>query len=459
MSDLFRQLKKDEKTIYCKGSEFQKINSKLNENDKVICFISFDSDEKKLKSISKTKNINIVKTSYNLNPNFKRITILDEKLPELNKLKENLEDFGYIICSDLDILDNFYHNNSYDEVQCICTFENISKYNSIASRENDNMLIIAIKNDNIYFDTFQNKHIYEYDTSIINSDTIVQVYDGFHSQYYKHKLQINKLYMRLLQRYVFIYLDNGFPEHLNPLFTMKMFDFEASKYSIADTFNELVQKHNKKKVLSSDTKYIGNGAFNIVYDSSIFIPNSVVRIRTDDKDIREDVLEIIKNENPKGIVKIYDYSYCYSVNEKLHEIENIDDITIEQRKIFCDNIQQFFKKHKNISFLDFHWGNFMLNNNNQLTIADIDFGMVDCNWLNNVANEDLLKYGSEIYTGFSPFFKGSFLKYYMQNEINEYNLTVLSICLWELANYESVFIVTAESLKQLKEKFMERMKK
>ena len=188
---------------------------------------------------------------------------------------------------------------------------------------------------------------------------------------------------------------------------------------------------------SDDVKCLGVGSFNI----ALRVNDDVLRIHINyETPFDYKGAEILMKEKDTGFVPVKEVHDGCTV---VAECETIKDVDNDKAKAMCDKLRKFFAKHKDLGYVDYHWGNIM-EYNSDYVITDIDLNMVSPEYFLSypkVKLDDVLN--SEQSTGWNPKLYVTLLEAYII-PVTTYNLTMVALNLFEAVDYNRLFILTKE---------------
>lgn len=452
---LFDLITLDSSYINCTGSEFNTVNKSLKPEDKVRVYVSFNTNITALIKSSKTKHIEVIQVEYDISPDTGEVTVIDASLPKFDEMKKVLET-DYFICSDFNTVQAFYNKptNRYS-YKCVCTVENYDMYKKAGLNV---FYIVSTTNveklDKCYQSCFEtNFPLFEFHES--KKCEIMQIFNGKVLKCLRVSSTPAELYNYIFQRYYLLYSNSMISDFDYPLYVFKLREFEDKEYYLNLAFKELSKKTNMT-FTDSDVHSLSSGKFNLVYDISKICPNSVMRILVSDYIVFDSqTLDILKTEKPDGFAKIRFYGNKFVAIEKMDEIYD-EEVDVKKAEKLTNNCLSFFSKHRNIGFLDFHWGNIMKDDKGEYRISDIDFNMFQCdNWKYILKDANINKeFGTEAETSHMAQFKSLCLQG-MHEDINSWNLTVWSVAMFRYAKYNERFDFNEESYNEIQKLYHE----
>ena len=149
----------------------------------------------------------------------------------------------------------------------------------------------------------------------------------------------------------------------------------------------------------------------------------------------------MKDKNT-GFVDVKEVHDGWTIVSLCHDIENRD---FNKAKDMCEKIRKFFSKHKDIGYIDYHWGNIMENEKGEYVITDIDLNMVSVDYMMKDYNDKKLKdlLNTRQKTGWNPYLYMACLNEH-KIKITVYNITMIALNFFEISNFETFIILTPE---------------
>lgn len=365
---------------------------------------------------------------FRLKGGMKRVIILDEDL--LNKEwwieKSKTTGIDCRIAEDLEELIKKRQKDNDLSYEVMCTWENRNKFQDVGFR---NQYIFTDKEVD---DEAHDGKYWEY-------PVIEHVKEGLMSVYGKNVFS----YYKAADPYEFVF--NHFIDLNNNQYitgpSAALFSFYVDQFIINEyhKVNYILCKYcQRRKIIrtSHDVKRLGNGNFNIALN----IDEDVIRIHINYEDpFDRKGAEVLMNEKNTGFVPVKKVGDDYTIVSLCHEIGQIDKAKAKSMFI---KLRKFFNKHRDLFYIDYHWGNIM-ELNNEYVIVDIDLNMLGDENLKMVHKPLKELIDSEQKTGWNLKLYLSLLDSF-KIKPSSYTITMVAIELFEAVDYKTTFILSQD---------------
>lgn len=225
------------------------------------------------------------------------------------------------------------------------------------------------------------------------------------------------------------------------LYRFYMDQFDINSYHKVDYILSTYCKNRKMVRTSKNVKCLGNGSFNIALN----IDEDVIRIHINyEVPFDEKGAKILMEETGTGFVPVKEIGNDYTITSLCKPITNRSPSKL---KALFTKLRQFFTKHQDIGYVDYHWNNIM-ELNDEYVIIDIDLNMVYIKDLKKENKKLSELIGREQRTGYNPILYSALFREW-KIEPTVYLITMLAIELFELVDYKTTFILTKEIVERL----------
>lgn len=331
--------------------------------------------------------------------------------------------------NDKSTYEEYIHKRSFIWKPFLCKFENYDKYNKLGF---NNILTFLFTDKDV---DIPKEPAHRSITIIEKADTtnVINIYGKNARQYFK----ISDPYEFVIKRFFDIY-DNKLlvgPSHC--LYKFYIDRLLNDEYYVVDDCLKYYCKDRRIMLTSNDVKCLGVGSFNV----ALRVNDDVLRIHVNyETPFDYKGAEILMKEKETGFVPVKEvHDGCTIVAA----CETIKDVDNNKAKAMCDKLRKFFTKHKDLGYIDYHWGNIM-EYNDEYVITDIDLNMISPEYFltyPKVKLSDVLN--TEQSTGWNLKLYVSLLESH-KLEITTYNLTIVALNLFEAVNYQRIFTLTQE---------------
>ena len=266
---------------------------------------------------------------------------------------------------------------------------------------------------------------------------MVSVYGKNIPQYYK----VNNPYEFVFNRFIIPHQNEFIFGPSSALFNFYLDQFEMNDYH---KINWILCKYCQKRNIirtSDDVKCIGNGHFNVALN----IDDDVIRIHVNyEVPFDRKGAEALMKEKNTGFVPVKKVGEDYTIVPLCKSLDKHDKIKAKNLLI---KVRWFFKKHQDLSYVDYHWGNIM-ELNGEYVITDIDLNMItpELFQMQHKPLKELI--GSEQKTGWNIKLYLSLLDQ-LKTKPSLYIITMLAIELFESADYQTSFILTQDIIDEI----------